>query len=81
MPVGMFSDNRSIEYDEASGPHRGELDTALAGRADRALSDRATDPRRQQRRLRSEADLGIAAASTVNQVDQKAYWGLGEVVM
>jgi hypothetical protein len=32
--------------------------------------------------LRSEADLDtIAAARTVNQVDQKTYWGLGEVVM
>jgi len=54
----------------------------LDGRADRALGDRATDPRRQQHRLRSEVDLDkIAAASTVNQVDQKTYWGLGEVVM
>ena len=73
------SDNGSVEYDEASGPHRGELDTALAGRGDRALGDRATDPRRQQRRLRSEADLDrIAAASTVNQVDQKTYWVLAK---
>src|SRR5215469_2397087 len=37
------SDNRSIENVEASGPHRGELDTALAGRADRASGDRAAD--------------------------------------
>ena len=37
------------------------------------------DPRRQQRRLRSEADLDrIAAASTVNQVDQKTYWVLAK---